>query len=168
MLDLTTTGINWRRSYSDGTVHYWAEAELDGHKVVFNSEENYRRPSKKTRLYVSGYAEATELMAEAERLSQEAGSLLRGVSEAADKAWDKANRQIVKNQKARIQELKEESELIDNLLAGRKFNFSRHAGCSCPCSPGFIADGVIRLRAMVPNWKGDLEDRLISLTSISL
>lgn len=59
----------------------------------------------------------------------------RGVFPTVDRAWDEFNRQVVAAQRA---------VLDDGLRAlGHRpeemgIQFSRTAGCSCPCSPGFV------------------------------
>lgn len=64
----------------------------------------------------------------------------RGAFPAVDKAWDKHNREIVRRKSIVFREglkavLKEKHNDV-------KFRFSRTAGCSCGCSPGFIVEGV--------------------------
>lgn len=54
-----------------------------------------------------------------------------------DKAWDAANRDYARMAR----------EVTAQALAGvglsvPKMRYSRHAGCTCPCSPGIITDGL--------------------------
>lgn len=49
-----------------------------------------------------------------------------------DKAWDRHNRAYVKAQTAAL-------NAVAHLTGVTKARFDKHAGCSCPCSPGFIA-----------------------------
>lgn len=49
-----------------------------------------------------------------------------------DKAWDKHNRAFVKGQQAVL-------SAVEHLTGVTKAKYDRRAGCSCPCSPGFIA-----------------------------
>lgn len=49
-----------------------------------------------------------------------------------DKAWDRYNRAYVKAQSAVLNAVKALTKVDE-------FRFDKHAGCSCPCSPGFIA-----------------------------
>ena len=56
----------------------------------------------------------------------------RGEHPEVDKAWDQFNRAFVKGQ----------SEVLSALALFTgvdEFHFDKHAGCTCPCSPGFVA-----------------------------
>jgi len=64
----------------------------------------------------------------------------RGVDPENDKAYDRFNRAQVRIWKAHLVAAMEEG-----LMPGGervKPIFSRKAGCSCPCSPGFILNGT--------------------------
>lgn len=67
---------------------------------------------------------------------------LRGQDLEMDKAWNQLNRRVVKNKRDLIQEVVT-NPLFENLpdeirsALSSKLSFSRYAGCSCPCSPGF-------------------------------
>lgn len=60
----------------------------------------------------------------------------RGVDPENDKAYDKHNRAVVRIQKAHLVAAME----LGLLPSTEELRFSRKAGCSCPCSPGFIAN----------------------------
>lgn len=68
---------------------------------------------------------------------------VRGENPEMDKAWDKHNRAIV----AVWREAAEEA-LMGTLFHGYKLAFSKYAGCSCPCSPGFILQVPMRDRGL--------------------
>lgn len=67
---------------------------------------------------------------------------IRGEDPAMDKAWDRHNRQVIKNQRAVIEEVVAHEEfdklpeVVKEVLVN-KLTFSRYAGCRCGCSPGF-------------------------------
>ncbi len=106
--------------------------------------------AKKTRFYVAGETEAD--FTEAQELSRLAGSYSRGVSPQADKAWDRGNREIVKNQRAVIEEALQASPLLRQIVGNHALTFSRKAGCWCPCSPGFISAEVLEVLAVVAGY----------------
>lgn len=54
-----------------------------------------------------------------------------------DKAWDAANRDY-----ARMAREVTAQALVGVGLHVPKMRYSRHAGCTCPCSPGIITDGM--------------------------
>ena len=60
----------------------------------------------------------------------------RGDYPELDRAWDKFNREIIRNKaailRAGVMALGLQSDVAD------KAKFSRKAGCACGCSPGFI------------------------------
>lgn len=64
---------------------------------------------------------------------------IKGDNKQLDLEWKRYNREEVRLQR----ELIEEALAADPELAARlgKLVFSRKAGCSCSCSPGFIAEG---------------------------
>lgn len=104
---------------------------------------------KKTRVYVSGeddvdfspaYA-ATEL----DRQTSGQGYVGRGYSPETDKLFDALNRQVVRNQRAVLAQARIAVPELDAILGNNTFGFSRHAGCSCSCSPGFVASGYLRV-----------------------
>lgn len=49
-----------------------------------------------------------------------------------DRAWDRHNRAYIKAQSAVLNAVKEITKV-------EEFRFDRRAGCTCPCSPGFLA-----------------------------
>lgn len=67
----------------------------------------------------------------------------RGDYPALDKAWDIVNGEIV----ARKRKVLDAALRAFHASAGeRGARFSRRAGCSCGCSPGFILDGIASRR----------------------
>jgi hypothetical protein len=65
---------------------------------------------------------------------------IRGEFPEVDKAYDRFNRAKVRIMKAHLAAAME----ADLLPSGDRVKprFSKKAGCSCPCSPGFILDGT--------------------------
>lgn len=57
-----------------------------------------------------------------------------------DKAWKKYNRAEVAIMKTKV------TNMLHSFVAydGVTVKFSRKAGCSCPCSPGFVASALLR------------------------
>jgi hypothetical protein len=104
-----------------------------------------RRTATKTRVYVSLQDEDIQM--------EKPPSGIQGVNAENDKLWRKYHRLEIAAAKAKIEKAlpaiaaacgpsalwttKAVSLSIDD------FRFSRKAGCSCPCSPGFIYDGRI-------------------------
>lgn len=82
------------------------------------------------RVYVSGQDEPT---------SPVPGPSVRGDGSDADQAWRRYNREEIRL----MREVVEEAFAADPELAEQlgKVVFSKKAGCSCGCSPGFIAEG---------------------------
>lgn len=60
----------------------------------------------------------------------------RGVDPENDKAYDKYNKAVIRIQKAHLVAAMEQGLIPET----EELRFSRKAGCSCPCSPGFIAN----------------------------
>lgn len=54
-----------------------------------------------------------------------------------DAEWDAYNHAIVRDQRAVLNAINEALA-----LGLTKMRFSRYAGCTCPCSPGFRVDGA--------------------------
>jgi hypothetical protein len=91
--------------------------------------------NKKTRAYVdSAEPNSDEPMRKlAEELGLKSPYTTRGESIPMDKAWDKFNREIVAKKKVILR-----NGLAALDLGSPRLLFSRKAGCSCGCSPGFI------------------------------
>lgn len=125
---------------------HWFEGTVDGPYgqigVLFVERESDRFTAKyhrKSRLYVGSIEKRHEpLKAQQETLPSPKD---RGEDPANDKAYDEYNRAYLKAARVEVR------AVLDALVAGGllrevpKFSFSRKAGCSCPCSPGFIIDG---------------------------
>ena len=107
-------------------------------KVTIRPLYNNRswRPVK-TRVYVSGVEKSKD---ELEKIAKEEGAdtiyTSLGDYPVLDKAWKKYNRELVKMMK----EVAEKANLTNESGQPLKLNYSRKAGCSCGCSPGFIAE----------------------------
>lgn len=162
---MTDQPITWTRTLTDRNWRFDGLATLeDGTKVHIIAGYH---SNKKTRLYVDGESSAAASRAEAERLSKEAGTWERGKSLEADKAWDRHNREVIKNKRETIEFLVDENELLRSLLAGHKLSFGRKAGCSCGCSPAFVVDTVIRVRDTVPGWRaGEFYETTLYVTDL--
>ena len=97
--------------------------EMNGLKITVTFSDY--RDNKRARIYVSGQDEPA---------LAEPPMTLRGDYPEIDRAWDKYNREVVKNKRALV--AKADLEMLRDV----KIRFSRKAGCSCSCSPGFIAE----------------------------
>lgn len=65
---------------------------------------------------------------------------IRGENKDLDRAWDAYNKRIKKFQLAAFRVLHDRG-ILPGLFP---YTFSRYAGCSCPCSPGVIAGGMVK------------------------
>lgn len=101
-------------------------AELDGHTISVAPASDRQR--HQVRVYVSG---------EGEPDLPRPSYMLRGEDPAVDRAWRKYNQAEVKLMRKVIAEVAERYGIHLGEL-----RFSLKAGCSCPCSPGFIARHV--------------------------
>jgi hypothetical protein len=154
-----------------------ASIERDGFIIsvrLTDTWSSYRSNYPKVR--VSVYGENDVDFTEANELSTAAGDHMRGASVEADKAWDKANRQVVKNQKALAAEAIGKFDEI-NFLEGVKFNFSKYCFCSCPCSPGLIGEArpfinvpteVSNYNSETDGWDNSVEMRSYQVASVSI
>jgi hypothetical protein len=72
---------------------------------------------------------------------------LKGEDEKNDELWRQYNRREVAVMRAMIGTfLKVVGDVTDSSLENLKVSFSRYAGCSCPCSPGFKASRDVKYR----------------------
>lgn len=87
-----------------------------------------------TRAYVS--FDSSEIEMECPPMS------VKGDDPELDKLWKRYNKLEVETMRRKIAEVANE---IATLTGGRQitWRFSRKAGCSCGCSAGFIAEGII-------------------------
>lgn len=67
---------------------------------------------------------------------------IKGENPANDKLWKKYNKFEIAIQKKLIEKAIERKMLPENILNG--LSFSRKAGCSCGCSPGWKAKDWVR------------------------
>ncbi|AYN55918.1 hypothetical protein PBI_COLTRANE_47 [Microbacterium phage Coltrane] len=121
------------------------EFDVDGFTVsaLLHTSTPWVRNLTKTRIYVGGEesVDFTEAYALQKANAEAYGSPFYGKGEfpAEDKLFASLNRQVVKNQKAVVEELRMTSEELDDILAAAgKLTFSRTAGCGCGCSSGFV------------------------------
>lgn len=107
---------------------------------VERNRRSYRDRQSKPRIYVSDVVDydETETHAAIEKAAADAGCesiyTRRGDFPTIDKAFDVHNRFIVQTKKDVI-----DAAIAANALTPFEVQFSRFAGCSCGCSPGFIA-----------------------------
>lgn len=118
--------------------------EDDNFRVDISTGANYN--ASKVRIYTEGEVDVDFSAAYA--MATEETGVRRGENEEMDKAFDKLNRQVVKNKKAVIDEAVEKNSVVRTLLGGAKYGFWKTAGCSCGCSAGHIADARPQLRKM--------------------
>lgn len=118
--------------------------ETDDYTIVFVEvlQSWHRDARKKARVYVFGEVEVD--FAEAYEMQKANDYAPRGTNPVEDKLFNKLNRQVIANKREVLEAAMEAVYELGEVLVDAKFNFSRTAGCSCPCSPGFIVDRVIR------------------------
>lgn len=133
------------------------------YEVIIRANMTYKK-TKKTRFYIGGEDKVD--FSEAQAMSEAAGSQMRGESVEADKAWDAANRQVVKNQRDVMEQATMVSNVVREMVFGHKFNFNKKAGCSCGCSPAFVADDVLTIGTVTNNWNGEPVFRVVPIESI--
>lgn len=102
-------------------------------KIVRRHYSTHREWAKASRAYVS--FDSSEIKMEMPAYS------VKGEDAALDAAWRRYNRLEREAMLAKLDELKAEIAKLAGFDVTWKF--SRRAGCSCPCSPGFIASGRI-------------------------
>ena len=105
---------------------------------------------KKARVYVDGEPDVdfTEAyaMQRANTESYGSPSYPRGTFPAEDKLFRDLNRVIVNGKRDIVAQATTESADLAELLKSVKLHFSRTAGCSCGCSPAFIASSHITVQ----------------------
>lgn len=100
-----------------------------------------REDSRKARVYVSGEEDVD--FTEAYAMQRANGYANKGTNPEEDKLFAKLNRQVVKNQKAVIEEARVAIPELAEMLEGKSLTFSRTAGCGCGCSSGFVPSSQI-------------------------
>lgn len=107
--------------------------DLDGVRVVVNNANVWTRAGQaKTRLYT-------------ECPDSEVREIFQGEfpgSASSDADWRRFNRAEIKVMRAHGDALIASLGLSSDI----EYKFSRKAGCSCPCSPGFILDRKLWVR----------------------
>lgn len=121
--------------------------EVSGEWIVevrkIDVKERYRYPDRKTRVYVSDDVLTGERWVELHDAEENLGErrfATRGQFPDVDRLYDRLNREIMR-QKRNVALYAVEQALGLEDVTGR---FSRHAGCSCACSPGVVLDRQIR------------------------
>lgn len=107
-----------------------------------NKSNGWDQESRKIpRAYVWGAPEIsiTPVEDEAKRLGLDNIHTRRGEFPSLDQAWNKYNRQVVAAQRLVL-----ETALDHIVKEPGRMSFSRKAGCSCGCSPGFILKDMPR------------------------
>lgn len=160
-----TQPIEWTRVISDGSWVFKAKFMIDDIEIYLTGEHWPLRRSRNTRVYTSGEPKVD--FSEAEKASREAGTFTRGIHPEIDKLWDECNRAMVRSKKEFLEALKATIPVLGEILADHKLHFNRKAGCSCGCSPGFVADRQIRFTTYVPNYKNEMEKANLILTDVS-
>ena len=108
---------------------------------------SYHRPTEKvikTRVYVTDELthatdEKLQELLTAERELGDQRHSTRGEYPEVDRLYDRLNRSIARVKRTLAVDTVREL-LGDQYITGR---FSRHAGCSCPCSPGVVLNRTI-------------------------
>jgi hypothetical protein len=120
--------------------------------IIPRSPDRNREYNKDTRVYVQ--IPDVDL-----GMEHPAFGSVRGSGTDDDKAWRKYNRLEMKVMRALIETF---VSLIRTLTEFDEtdigFRFSRKAGCTCPCSPGFVASDRIMFQGPpVDIWIGEVE-----------
>jgi hypothetical protein len=140
-----TTDTTRKVSAAEGKVRIEYVGELFDVEYSYR-DIDYRKPLKKRRLYISTDEKFDELATwlaptpcyedfpyltftkyDGTVLTEGTAYTSKGEYPDVDRAWSKHNRAQVRGWKTVIERIE-----------GERFRFSRHAGCSCPCSPGFV------------------------------
>ena len=106
-----------------------AELVVDGHRITVIFDTTYR--FRKTRIHVSGTSPDYD----------HPPYSMKGDDPENDKAWRKYNRDEIVAMRELLDDISGWLQSISN--GDLKYRFSRKAGCSCGCSPGFIADRAL-------------------------
>lgn len=118
----------------------------DGSKVTVRVRSYTRNSNReyfaKSRVFVWNVIDRSPALAEAENALPEPKE--HGEDPENDRAYDRFNRAYVKAWKAETEAALKELVALEPRLAAwldrAKLRFNRHAGCSCPCSPGGVYD----------------------------
>lgn len=114
-------------------------------KVTFVGREGERREPRRyyanSKAYPAGVREGNaELKALAEALP---APKQRGEDPENDRAYDAYNRAYIKAGRVELKAVLDALVAAGWLSVAPKAAFSRYAGCSCPCSPGFKLDQTL-------------------------
>lgn len=104
-------------------------------QLSLNLEGSYLRRYRKTRIHVWG-SEVTDM--------ERPPYSIKGQNAENDELWKKYNRLEIKAQRDVISVALDDIALAVRIPEDFKFTFSRNAGCSCPCSPGFIVNSTLK------------------------
>lgn len=113
--------------------------------TVLTRVDHEARPGTKARVYVrcaADDASASEVLAPfAALVGAPTPYTQRGAYPALDRAWDAFNSHLIAAKTAALRAAGTAlADDVDAMMATAKF--SRKAGCSCGCSPGFVVEGL--------------------------
>lgn len=132
-------GRPYRRSFTNGTFTLTYSGEVPNWYS--------RKSPRKTRIYVSG-AKEVDFTPAYDLVKRDGTANRNHASDEQNKMFDRLNREVVKNERAVAEQAIAEVEELHNMLADLKLSYSRYAGCTCGCSPGFVASDVLKGRAV--------------------
>lgn len=112
--------------------------EVKGHALSFR---DWQTRSTKTRLYVT-FASEEEVEAASGIKYSDLRATRRGEEPEMDALYDRWNRWVVKLTRPHVM-----AALQELGFEGVKVTFGKKAGCSCGCSPCFVADRML-------TWEG--------------
>lgn len=135
-MNIPTTPIPFTRGDRYDS-NYRAKYETEGYEIVMIAKPSWK--TRNTRLVIVGDGEQKVDFNDAYAMGelQESG-LRRGVNKEMDRLFDHLNNQVKRNKRAVIDGGIAEDEGLAGILAGVEIRWSNKAGCSCPCSPGFV------------------------------
>lgn len=135
-------GSAWRATFENGVQAIARYAP---------SADRYSRRAQHPRVYGALNALAPEEMAKEPHKGYRIPMVDRtDAEEQMAKEWSAWKRRTVKVAKTELIRLLEAVQ--DEDIAPAQITFSLHAGCSCPCSPGFIVKGVAGLTDIIGIW----------------
>lgn len=118
------------------TVNIRTTTTVDGHRVSIDPQP-YSKKTQKTRIFVTLHDGDVPMERPPYGSKKGDGSH----EDALWKIYNKLEKQIMIDRVKRV---------LEGLgLAGTKVSFSKTAGCSCPCSPGFIADRMLTGKGVI-------------------
>lgn len=107
------------------------------HARYFTPEELYRNRDRKTRAYVD--IDPADVP-----MDHPPYGSVRGDGSDEDRAWRAFNRAETAAMRLKLSRVTAVLEAAGGMPADAAWHFSRKAGCSCGCSPGFVLDGQVK------------------------